>query len=93
MMAVCIKQHLSDIWNSIHEKFKQHWGWVKKECQRDGGSGGGRICEERNSYSQEKYIFDLIKKHEFSGILNIAGIGFQGWHTQKSCFVGIKFSV
>ena len=28
MMAVCIKQHLSNIWSSIHEKVKQLWGWV-----------------------------------------------------------------
>ena len=28
-MVICIKQHLSNIGNSIHEKVKQHWGWVK----------------------------------------------------------------
>ena len=27
-MVVCIKQHLSNMWSSIHEKVKQHWGWV-----------------------------------------------------------------
>ena len=33
MMLICIKQHLSNIWNSIHENVKQHWGWVeKKRC-------------------------------------------------------------
>ena len=33
MLLICIKQHLSNIWSSIHEKFKQHWGWVeKKRC-------------------------------------------------------------
>ena len=33
MMYICIKQHLSNIWSSIHEKVKQHWGWVeKKRC-------------------------------------------------------------
>ena len=31
MMLVCIKQHLSNIWSSIHEKVKQHWGWVEKK--------------------------------------------------------------
>ena len=26
-------QHLSNIWSSIHETVKQHWGWVeKKRC-------------------------------------------------------------
>ena len=28
---MCTKQHLSSIWNSIHEKVKQHWGWVGKK--------------------------------------------------------------
>ena len=30
IMVTCIKQHLSNIWSSIHEKVKQHWGWVEK---------------------------------------------------------------
>ena len=30
MKDVSIKQHLSNIWRSIHEKVKQHWGWVEK---------------------------------------------------------------
>ena len=33
VMLTCIKQHLSNIWRSIHEKVKQHWGWVEiKHC-------------------------------------------------------------
>ena len=31
MILICIKQHLSNIWSSIHEKVKQHWGWVEKK--------------------------------------------------------------
>ena len=31
MMAIYIKQHLSNIWSSIHEKVKEHWGWVEKK--------------------------------------------------------------
>ena len=31
MMLIYIKQHLRNIWGSIHEKIKQHWGWVEKE--------------------------------------------------------------
>ena len=31
MMLICIKQHLSNIWSSIHGKVKQHWGWVEKK--------------------------------------------------------------
>ena len=30
MMVICIKQGLSHIWSSIHEKVRQHWGWVEK---------------------------------------------------------------
>ena len=33
MMVKCIKQHLCNICSkSIHEKVKQHWVWVEKEC-------------------------------------------------------------
>ena len=33
MMVICIKQYLSKNWSSVHEKIKQHWGWVeKKHC-------------------------------------------------------------
>ena len=33
MMVIYIKQCLSNIWSSIHEKAKQHWCWVeKKRC-------------------------------------------------------------
>ena len=30
MMPLCIKQYLSNIWSSIHEKVKQHWSWAEK---------------------------------------------------------------
>ena len=32
MMVTCIKQHLSNIWSSIHERVKQHWDWFPKMC-------------------------------------------------------------
>ena len=32
MMVIYIKQHLSNIWNSVYEKVKQHWGWVEKRA-------------------------------------------------------------
>ena len=32
MMVICIKQHLSNIWSSIHKKVKQHRAWVEKKC-------------------------------------------------------------
>ena len=30
IILICLKQHLSNIWNSIQEKVKQHWDWVEK---------------------------------------------------------------
>ena len=33
MILICIKQHLSNIWCSIHDNVKQNWGWVgNKRC-------------------------------------------------------------
>ena len=34
MIVVCIKQHQSNIWSSIYEKVKQHWGWVVNKLQK-----------------------------------------------------------
>ena len=30
MMVMCIKQHLTSIWSSIHKKVKQRGDWVEK---------------------------------------------------------------
>ena len=30
LMVIYIKQHLSNIWRSVHEKVKPYWGWVEK---------------------------------------------------------------
>ena len=31
MMLICIKQRVSNIWSSVHEKVMQHWDWFKKK--------------------------------------------------------------
>ena len=31
-MTACIKLKLRNIWSSIHEKVKKHWGWVEKKA-------------------------------------------------------------
>ena len=31
MIVTCIKQDLSNIWRLVHEKAKQHWGWLEKK--------------------------------------------------------------
>ena len=45
MILTCIKQHLSNIWSSIHENVKQHWGWVEKSVASK---------EKRVDYIKEK---------------------------------------
>ena len=30
LMIMCNKQHLKNICSWIHEKVKQHWGWIEK---------------------------------------------------------------
>ena len=30
MMDIYIKQQLGNIWSSVHENVKKHWGWVKR---------------------------------------------------------------
>ena len=32
MVATCAKQHLSNVWSSIHEKVKQNGRWFEKKC-------------------------------------------------------------
>ena len=34
VMVICIKEHQNNIWSSIHEKVKQHWGWVEKKSHK-----------------------------------------------------------
>ena len=35
MMVICTRLFLSNIWSSIHEKFKQQWGLVEKKDVAD----------------------------------------------------------
>ena len=30
LMIVCTKQHITNIWSSVCERVKLHWGWVWK---------------------------------------------------------------
>ena len=31
LMIVCTKQHITNIWSSVCERGKLHWGWVWKK--------------------------------------------------------------
>ena len=32
LCMMILKQHLRNIWSSIHEKVNEHSGWVEKKC-------------------------------------------------------------
>ena len=52
IMVLCIKQHLSNILSSIHEKVKQHWDWVEKKCV---------YPEKKRYYKKSMYILPCKK--------------------------------
>ena len=55
MMLVCIKQYLSNIWSSIHEKVKQLWGWVEKKKN---------VAYKKGVYTWVLYNFQIIVNSE-----------------------------
>ena len=70
--VICIKQHLINIWSSIHEKVKQHWGWVEKSvaCKK--------ACISRDPQ-------DIYKKH-FDDLLIFFRLLFQKMSFQNPRF-------
>ena len=101
MMFIYIKQPLSNIWSSIQEKVKQHWGSedelkksvaYKKRCVR--------TMDKRSFHNFTFFIrlplfsifyFDLVK---YSENLN-SDPGFQSFHTDidiTSCILIIIFN-
>ena len=51
MMVTWIKEHLSKIWNSIHKKVKQQWGWVEK-----------KVAYIKNVYQSENHLKGILFK-------------------------------
>ena len=47
----CTKQNLSNIWSLIHEKAKQHWGWIEKK----------RCLEKKSLKWIDQYVYIAIK--------------------------------
>ena len=62
MMVICINQHLSNIWSSIHEKVKQRWGWVEKtRCLQK-----KRVLDDYNEPAGTPYLFFLLEQLQFN---------------------------
>ena len=61
-MITCIKQHLSNIWTSIHAKIKQHWGWVEK-------SVASKKSEIISQYFRKKVILDVRLSSQYASVL------------------------
>ena len=70
MMVICIKEHPNNIWSSIHEKVKQHWGWVeKKELLIK-----KKACRENSEVSVNRCPAKKIapgKFRKFAGVLQL----------------------
>ena len=60
MMVHCIKQHLSNIWNSIHEKVRQHWGSFKKKLSLYKKSV--YICFNFSKLTSKSHKYEMNKK-------------------------------
>ena len=54
IIFICIKQHLSNIWSSIHEKVKQHWGWVEKSVDYKRIACSSKLNFTRISHCQNR---------------------------------------
>ena len=55
-MVICIKQHLSNIWRSIQEKVKQHWGWVEKSVAYK------KTCHWKRVYQNASVIYFYLER-------------------------------
>ena len=60
MMAICIKQHLSNILSSSHENVKQHWGWVDK---KKGVQNFDFLEKGLGLVSSPHFVNDFLKKN------------------------------
>ena len=58
MMLICIKQHLSDIWSSAHEKIKDHWGWVGKKKKKTWVNVFKQADKVNTQWNGKKYFSD-----------------------------------
>ena len=63
MMVVSMKQHLSNIWSSIHEEVKQHWNWVNK-----------MVASKKSVYYESKLPVTTTQKPLYIEMLNLGTI-------------------
>ena len=61
-MVICIEQRLSNIWSSIYEKVKQHWGWVEKSVVYK--KGVSLVLKFGMYRSSDKKILNAVSKCE-----------------------------
>ena len=72
MMVICITQHLSNNWSSIHGQIKQHWGWVEKSVAYK-----KKACKQKQPFAdvfQNSYL--LLKIPHYSQEHTCIGISF-----------------
>ena len=61
MIFICNKQHVSNIWSLIHEKVKQHWGWIEKKS--DSYKKSVYITKNNTLVPPDLFIIFSPKKH------------------------------
>ena len=79
MIVMSIKQHLNNIWSSIHEKVKQHWGWVeKKHCLQK-----ACISATKSALSNMKKFTNVFPVHQINTCAKAT------LHAFKTCYRGV----
>ena len=71
MMLVCIKQSLTNIWSTTHEKVKQPWGWVEKSVAYKELviKYKGKIPDLLNRWFEKPKCFFLGKKYAVPNVV------------------------
>ena len=82
MMVICIKQHLSNIWSSIYEKVKQHWGRVEKSVAYKKKACIYMKQTKRNSKIQTTMFFYPRGKFTLKSV-HYFHLAFTCWHQSR----------
>ena len=66
-MTLCNKQHLRNIWGSIHWNVRQHWGWVeKKRCLYKKCVLYSRKANSKKKNVLKKLVTDALEYYQVS---------------------------
>ena len=84
MMVMCTKQHLSNIWNSIHEKVMQHWGSVEKSVVHKRSAYIDKYSKQQEVYGNVAEIIFLKCQMILYRVQNHLKLKFKKLFTQDN---------